>query len=304
MKYGIIEGADRLPYRAFQRINGRMTLEGGGSKQSSSPSTTTSIQKSEPPAFVRPYSTELMERGAALSQTPYSPYQGQKIADIAPETLYGLNMTAERAVNGSPVMNATQQNMAATMNGDYMSPDSNPYLKANVNQALGDVQTRVNSQFNNANYGTTAHQETLARSLGDQANQLYGANYSNERTNQMRGAMFAPQLAQADYADASALTGVGDAYRSLEQESLNQSLADWTEAQQDPYKKMDTLASTISTASGGYANSSSSAPNPYQTSPVAGMIGGGMAGYGLGQMAGMNPYMSAGGGALMGGLLA
>jgi hypothetical protein len=302
MRHKMVEGADLLPVRAFQRIAGRMTLE-GGSDGGSAPTTTTSIQKSEPPAFVQPYSTQLMDRGASLSNMPYTPYQGQKTANIAPETLYGLNMTAERAVNGSPVMNATQQNMLSTMNGDFMSPDSNPYLKANVDQALGDVQTRVNSQFNNSNYGSTAHQETLARAMGEQANQLYGANYGNERTNQMRGAMFAPQLAQADYADASALTGVGDAYRSLEQESLNQALADWTEMQQDPYKKMDTLASTISTASGGYANSSSSAPNPYQTSPVAGMIGGGMAGYGLGQMAGFNPYMSAGGGALLGGLL-
>lgn len=274
---------------------------GGGGR--STPTTTTTINKSEPPAFVQPWSEQLMNRGAALSNTPYNPYPGQKIADQAPETAQGLNMTAARAQNGSPLMKSTQQNQLDTVNGAYMSPDSNPYLKANVDRALGDVSTRVNSQFNNNDYGTTAHQETLARALGDQANQLYGANYSAERTNQMRAAMFAPQLAQADYADATALLGVGDARRSLSQEGLNQQLADWTERQQDPYKKLDTLASTISTASGGYANSSSSAPNPYQTNPVAGMIGGGMAGYGLGQMAGFNPYLSAGGGALLGGLM-
>lgn len=303
MRYGIIEGADRLPERAFLRRNGRMTYEGGGSKSSSPPATTTTISKSEPPAFVQPYSTQLMDRGAALSNNPYTPYTGQKIADQSPETAMGLDRTAERAMNGSPLMAATQQNQLDTVNGNFMSPDSNPYLRENVDRALGDVQTRVNSQFNNANYGTTAHQETLARAMGEQANQLYGANYNNERTNQMRSAMFAPQLAQTDYADASALLGVGDARRSLNQEGLNQQLADWTEQQQDPYKKLDTLASTISTASGGYANSSSSAPNPYQTSPVAGMIGGGMAGYGLGQMAGGYGGYGAAGGALLGGLL-
>ena len=279
----------------------RVLCKGGGG--SSAPTTTTTISKSEPPAFVQPWSVNLMERGAALSQTPYTPYTGQKLADQAPETALGLDQTAQRAMNGSPLMRATQQNQLDTVNGSYMNPDSNPYLKANVDRALGDVQTRVNSQFNNANYGSTAHQETLARSLGDQANQLYGANYQNERLAQQRAAMFAPQLAQQDYADAQALLGVGDARRALSQEQLNQQLADWTEAQQDPYKKLDTLASTIATASGGYANSSSSAPNPYQTSPVAGMIGGGLAGYGLGSAAGINPYMGAAGGALLGGLL-
>jgi len=282
---------------------GRMIMcKGGGS--SPAPSTTTTISKSEPPAFVQPWSEQLMSRGASLSQTPYTPYEGQKLADVSPETMYGLQATANRAIQGSPLMNATQANQLATVQGDFMSPDSNPYLQANVNRALGDVQSRVNSQFGGTNFGTTAHQETLARALGDQANQMYGANYANERTNQMRAAMFAPQLAQTDYADAQALLGVGDARRALSQEQLNQQLADWTEAQQDPYKKLDTLASTIATASGGYANSTGSAPNPYQTSPVAGMIGGGMAGYGLGSMLGSQyaPYGAAGG-ALLGGLL-
>lgn len=290
----------RNKFSGYSRDGIRTYYKGGGG----SPSTTTTISKSEPPAFVQPWSESLMQRGAALSQTPYQPFSGQKLADIAPETLYGLEATANRAVQGSPLMTATQQNQLATVQGDFMSPDSNPYLQANVQRALGDVQSRVNSQFGGTNFGTTAHQETLARALGDQANQMYGANYANERTNQMRSAMFAPQLAQADYADASALLGVGDAYRALQQEQLNQSLADWTELQQDPYKKLDTLASTIATASGGYQGSSSSAPNPYQTSPVAGMIGGGMAGYSLGNMAGSQygPY-GAMGGALLGGLL-
>lgn len=279
----------------------RVLCKGGGG--SSAPATTTTISKSEPPAFVQPWSEQLMQRGAALSQAPYTPYTGQKIADIQPETMTGLDLTAQRAVQGSPLMRATQQNQLDTVSGMYMSPESNPYLQANVNRALGDVQTRINSQFNNANYGSTAHQETLARALGDQANQLYGANYQNERLAQQRAAMFAPQLAQQDYADAQALLGVGDARRALSQEQLNQQLADWTEAQQDPYKKLDTLASTIATASGGYANSASSAPNPYQTSPVAGMIGGGLAGYGLGQAAGGYGMYGAAGGALLGGLL-
>lgn len=336
----------------------RILCKGGGG----SPSTTTTISKSEPPAFVQPWSEVLMQRGASLSESPYNPYTGQKLAEQSPETAWGLNMTANRAISGSPLVNEAQQFLGQTVAGGYGAPTTynpymgattavganaysgaNPYLENSINRALGDVQSRVNSQFNNANYGSTAHQETLARMLGDTSNAMRLQDYTQQQAlaesdiarrmaaqqgdlsrnatlgeaaanrqmeaynmdmvNRMRAAMFAPQMAQQDYADAQALLGVGDARRALQQEQLNQMLADWTEAQQDPYKKLDTLASTISTASGGYANSASSAPNPYQTSPVAGMIGGGMAGYGLGNAAGFNPYMGAAGGALLGGLL-
>ena len=114
----------------------------------------------------------------------------------------------------------------------------------------------------------------------------------------MRGAAMAPQYAQQDYADAQALIGVGDAYRNDQQNKLNQQLADWTEAQQDPYKKLDTLASTIATASGGYANSSSSAPNPYPATPMASMIGGGLLGNAVGSQYGAGGLGAMAGGAL------
>jgi hypothetical protein len=273
-------------------------MGGGDSGGSSGPSTTTTISKSEPPAFVQPWSETLMSRGAALSNTPYAPYDGQKLASMNPYQEVGLQATAQRAMSGSPTMNAANDMLTRTMNGDYMRPDSNPYLASNVNTAMNAAKTQINSQFGGSNYGTTAHQETLGRTLGEVAGQMYGQNYQDERTQQMRAAAYTPQYAQQDYADAQALIGVGDAYRNDQQSLLNQRLADWTEAQQDPYKKLDTLASTIATASGGYANSASSSPNPYQTTPMASMIGGGLLGGSIGSQ-----YGYGGAGALAGGAL-
>jgi hypothetical protein len=181
-----------------------------------------------------------------------------------------------------------------------MSPDSNPWLKQNVNQALNDVQGRVNTQFNKPGaWGGTAHQELLTRNLGDTASQLYGANYSNERTNQLRAAAFAPQLAAADYNDAEQLLSVGDAYRGYEQDLLNQSYQDWLDQQQYPNRQLDILGSAISTGSGGY-QSTTSAATPYQSSPLAGALGGGLLGAGAAQAFGQNPWLGGAAGAGLG----
>lgn len=287
-----------LSYLKSKLTGFRCPQGGGDSGGGSAPTTTTTISKSEPPAFVQPWSETLMTRGAALSNQPYEAYPGQKIAAMNNYQNTGLQATANRAIQGSPTMNSANQMLTNTMNGDYMNPNSNPYLASNVNAAMDAAGAKVNSQFSGSNYGTTAHQGTLANALGSVAGQMYGQNYQDERTQQMRAASYVPQYAQQDYADAQALIGVGDAYRNDNQSNINQALANWTEAKQNPYKSLDTLASTIATASGGYANSSSSAPNPYQATPMASMIGGGLLGNAVGSQ-----YGYGGAGALAGGAL-
>jgi hypothetical protein len=96
----------------------------------------------------------------------------------------------------------------------------------------------------------------------------------------LRAAGMAPQAVEADYTDARAMLSVGDARRALEQENLNDLYARWQEAQQDPYRKLDILGSGISTAGGGFATTQQSAPNPYRSSSIANMVGGGLLGMG------------------------
>src|SRR3990167_8712220 len=104
-----------------------------------------------------------VKRGQSVTNQPYQYYSGDRIAPFSPEQQLGMGLTTQRAMSGSPLLNAGQQNATDTLTGNYMSPDSNPWLRSNVDRAMGDVSSRVNSMFGNDNFGSTAHQELLTR---------------------------------------------------------------------------------------------------------------------------------------------
>lgn len=290
------------------QLAGFFMFYGGGS--GGGDSTTKTV--SEPPAYVKPYAIELMNRSAGLSHRPYTAYEGQRIADFTPQHAQGLQMIQDRAIQGSPVMNATQNMMTDTASGRYLTPDSNPYL-SQMADAIGQ-QYNMTTGAQNASmqrtagaFGNSGLNQKMAMDnygLAGQLANLYGQNYQAERTNQMRAGMFAPQLASADYQDMQNLLGVGDILRDQNQQVLNQNYENWQQAQNWPYQQLDVLANGIRTSMGGGGTTVSSAPNAYQSNRTAGMIGGGLAGYGLANASGgaVNPYLGAAGGALFGGM--
>lgn len=277
-------------------------MSGGGS---SVPENTTQTTTKEIPGWAQPAAQNLLQRGTDLSYQPFTPYQGERIAGTTPEQINGLNSIAKRATYGSPEESAARQNYTDTMSGKYLSPSSNPWLKATVDQSLGDVQSRVNSQFGGNNYGTTAHQETLTRNLSDAANQAYGQNYVNERNNQMKDSLLVGQYGNLDYNNADRLIGVGDTKRQEAQDKLNLQYQDWTSAQNQPYKQLDVLGNALGSSvhGSGSVTSQGYQYSPYTSNPYAGAIGGGLAGYGLGNAIGEGDSMYGGLGAAAGGLL-
>jgi hypothetical protein len=249
--------------------------------------TSTTVNKTDPPDEVKPFLAPYVQRGFALSEKPYEQYGGQRIAGMTPEQNLGLGFTASRAMQGSPLMRETQNQAMQTARGDFLSPDSNPYLRQNVQTAMGDVQSRVNSQFNRPGaFGGSAHQELMTRNLGDVASQLYGANYTNERTNQQRAMAFAPQLAETDYRDAQALLGVGDVYRENTQDQLNLAYEDFLARQQFPYSQVNYAGDVLARSMGGGGTSTSTGPNPFRSNRAAGALGGAASGAAIGSMFG------------------
>ncbi len=291
-----------LPSLAFKSRFGRLeTLEGGGDEGNSQPATTSQTTTREIPAWAQPAAQDLLARGTTLSNTPYQTYDGQRIAGMTDNQNTGLNMIQNRAMNGSAEQTAARQNYTDTMNGAYLSPDSNPYLRNTVNQALGDVSGRVNSQFSGNGYGTTAHQETLTRNLTQAANDAYGQNYANERNNQMKGLAVADQMGNIDYNNAQQLIGVGDIQRQESQDVLNNQYSDWLAAQNQPYRQLDVLANSLGAAvnGNGSVQAAGYASNPYTANRYANAVGGALGGYSLGSALGDN----GGYGAVAGGLL-
>lgn len=300
----------------------------GSSKQ---PSNTTSVTTTELPKWIQPYAESLLNKGVAASERPYEAYTGQRISPLAQEQEMGLQGTVQRATQGNRAVNMGENMLADTMSGRYfnmaqnpamqmgqgalmntlggayLTPESNPYLERNVNTAMSNVAGRLNSQFNRPGaYGSTAHQETMARSLGDVANQMYGQNYSAERQNQMGGinqalgydsqdfnkyqaergnqmnaAAQALGYGQADYQDLNALLAAGDTRRQYGQDVMNQQYQDWLEQQNYPLRQLDILGNTIGMSMGNTGSTTSTAPNPYRGSSAANLLGYGAGAAGL-----------------------
>jgi len=274
-----------------------MGSSGGGS----APANTSQTVTQQLPGYVQPYAEQAMQRGVELSNQPYQAYTGQRMASMTPEHEIALGGITNRAISGSPGMNATNQNLAATMRGDFLSPGSNPWLDQTFAKGMEGIKASVTPTFGHmqAFGGNTGYNEAMSRGAADLATNVYGGNYQAERERQIKGMALAPQIAQQDYSDAQALLGVGDVRRQYSQDQLNMNYEDWLRQQNHPYAQLDVLANAIRGGIGGGGTTTSQMPNPYQPNAAAGMLGGGLLGAGLAQMGGVNPLYGAGAGAAL-----
>jgi hypothetical protein len=239
---------------------------GGGGTQKTTQSTT-------PWAGVQPYIKDYLSTAQNVADTPFQFNAGDQVAGFSPEQQYGLSAQTQRAIQGSPVNLAAQNNITNTLQGSYLSPDSNPWLKANVNQALDDVTGRVNSQFSNANFGGSTNQEVLARNLGSTAAGMYGQSYAQERGNQLQAAGMAPTLANTDYQDLSALQGVGAQRQALSQQYLDQANNLYGQYTGYPQQQLDAYGRAVGVGMGGGSTTVGTSPNPNQSNTLANVAG-------------------------------
>jgi len=276
-------------------------MSGGGG---SSGQTVTQVQG--PPEWMRPYWEANVLQGHQLSGRPLSLYGGQGVAGFSPEQMAGQEMIANRAIAGNPLLNQANQQIGRTMQGDYLRPESNPYLQANVNQALGDITRNYQqsvlpstmAQFQRSGaFGGSAHQEALegqqralGSTMGNVASQMYGQNYAQERQNQMAATGMADRYGSAEYQDAMALMGVGDARQQQMQQMIDYDRSRWDQAWNYPQQQLNFMTGLI----GGSPYQQQTGPNPNYVSPQQGALGGAMAGASAGSTFG--PW-----GALIGG---
>lgn len=254
----------------------------------------TTTTRTEPPDYVKPYATDYLTQAGNVANLPYTPYTGARIADFTPDQNLGFGMTQANAIGSFQAGQDANRTLADTINGKYLTADSNPYLKGAVDQALQGVQGKVNSQFAGQNYGGSAHEQLLAQQLADTSLPIYAQNYQNERNNQLAASQYAPGLSNTNIANLNA--------SGLQQQTMNQNLNDlaYNEYQQAlnyPYQQLNVLQGALGTSS-GYGNTTG--PNPNQTNRTASALGGAAAGAGIGSTFG--PYGTAIGGGI--GLLA
>lgn len=268
---------------------------GGGSKTQ----TVTQNTQTNPPDYVQPYLQQTAGQAANLyAQGPQQYYPGSTVVPFSGQTQQALDLTQQRALNGSPVTDAAQNFATSTLNKTPTSQFgnvNNPYLDSTFNKAADQVQNRLNTGFAGSGRNLEAARPAAAQEMGDLANQIYGGAYQNERNlmaqdlnaqrqQQSYLTSLSPQLAQQDYYDLGQLGQVGASYDDLANRNLQDQVARWDYNQQAPGLALDQYIARLNNQSG----SSVSTSTPVYTNTLGNVLGGYQLGSSIGGSFGNN----------------
>jgi hypothetical protein len=179
----------------------------------------------------------------------------------APETLavapsaatsQALQMAQQRAVGGSPLLRAAQEEQLATIQGRGVNPflggaleQANRLAGERYTQNIQDLQAQASSagRYGSAAMGQQAGkaQDIFARALAEQGGQLAYSSAEAERARQIAASQAAPQMSAADYADMQRLLQVGQAREGYEQQAIQGRLA----AQDIPMQRLQRAANVF-----------------------------------------------------------
>jgi hypothetical protein len=233
-----------------------------GALSSKKGGTTQATQDNSPWWAVQPHLRDVYDYGANYyARGPYD-YVGNQ----SPLTQQAQSLMAQRAQDPNSITGKTMGVLGDTISGKYLDPNSNPYLKASVQDALGMAGSTFAGQYGGAagqNLGNSGYQEALARGLGATATNAYANAYGAERQNQLNAMQMAPSLGNLD---ASQLGAVGAQQEALQQQQF-----------QSPWENLARYQSTLAQAPGG----SSTTQSPYFTNPLATAMGMGLGGLSL-----------------------
>jgi len=230
---------------------GRQLFKGGGGGGGSSETT----QQLDP--TVRPFVKYGLEEAKALYQTD-SPnyYPNQTYVSPSSQTQTALQAAQNRALQGSPLLPAAQQQLQGTIQGQYLG--NNPFL----NQAMSGAASAATQKYNDAmqntrsgaaqagRYGSSAmfdqssrNSQNLANSLAQEAGRLMYQNYGAERDRQQQATQLAPQMAAADYFDMQQLQNVGQTAEDYQRQALDADIARFEFEENKPYTKLQSYLS-------------------------------------------------------------
>jgi hypothetical protein len=225
-------------------IGGLLGATGGGSRPAGSTTTTTT---QDIPDWLKPYVTGNLA-GAQTTR----------------DQLTGSN-------NG--LMNLAVPGYAATLRGDYLDPNSNPWLKSTFTNAADLTNARINSAFEGGNrYGSGAQAGAIGTADSMLASNIFGGNYQAERARQNAAIGGVPQFNQgASTAALSPYSGFNSLIPGLR-----------TGAETSPYFT-NPMGSALSGAlAGGILGGSGGLPSMSDIGSFLGFGGGGGIGAGAG----------------------
>lgn len=270
---------------------------GGGAGATSTTSTSAPWSESQP------YLKDLMSQAQNWYNSGQGSQQfpGSTSVPLSQDTMTALDMIRQKASLGSPLMGAANQNAQDTIEGKYLSPDSNPYLKDTFNQASNAVNSAVNGQFSAAGrYGSGAQTGVLADKNNQLATDIYGGNYQAERARQAAMTGLAPSLASADYNDANALLGAGNVQQQQSANDLQSKIDAFYANQNNPLQRLQSYNSLLQGFGGLGGTTTGQGVKGTTSNPIGGALGGAASGAAIGSVI---PGLGTGIGAGIGGLL-
>lgn len=213
--------------------------------------TSTTVQNI--PAELKPLAAAYTDKAINLSNQTFQPYTGQRYADLNPVQQTSLNMTADRALNGSATLDNAETNLNQMMTGGL-----NPYL----DQMVGRAQDSVVKGYNQAtvgsgSFGNSGVQEALTKGLGDVSTQMYGQAYDADQGRRLSAINAAPTFANQAYTDSDQLMKAGQTLQDQDQQNKDFNYEQFMEQQNLPYKQLAAMSGVFGSSLGGSSTTTS-----------------------------------------------
>jgi hypothetical protein len=181
----------------------------------------------------------------------------------------GLDSVNSGANSAMSLFGTGNPTLAATLSGQFLSPNSNPYLDANYQHAAGLLEGQSRSAWGGQDTvpGSGGFQQgALLNAQGNLANQMLGGNYTAERANQQQALGMLPSYTSGMLTPGQAQVTAG--YTPIN-EYIKQlgSLAPGTAGQ---YQSNNATNSTLSGTTTGSSQSNTSGSNTNISAKVKG----------------------------------
>lgn len=249
----------------------------------------TTTQELDP--AIRPYVQYGLSEAQRLytTETPQY-YPGQTFVGPSAQTQSALTAAQQRAVMGSPLLPAAQQQAFNTIQGQYLG--GNPFFQGAfqpaaqaAQQTYFDALQQARSNASRAGrYGSEAalglEQRAggqFAQTLANTAGQLAFQNYEAERARQQAMLGAAPGLAAADYGDIERLMQAGQTAEGYQQAALQADINRFNFMQGLPQNQLNQYLAAVYGSPRGSVQTT-----PVYTNRAAGALGGAATGYQIG----------------------
>lgn len=169
----------------------------------SGPSNVTSTTSTEIPSFLQgPLQNAVGMAGSEASILRNDPNNALRTRD-------GVSALFDRGQGGSPLVDSAQGLTQRTIEGDFLSPDSNPFLQQTFDRAAELTRGRLDSEFAGAGRNLGASMPARSQELQDLAGSIFGGNFQRERDRQVNAVNQSLPLAQNDFSDIRAMIDAG-----------------------------------------------------------------------------------------------